>query len=82
MRADWPAHFNVTIGSPRADKLGRNGFEYISDGIVKLTEKGVPGKRLCIALYRESQYAIVKTMVGVSRNKKIRNEIAFHDYLA
>ena len=22
------------------------------------------------------------TMVGVSRNKKIRNEIAFHDYLA
>ena len=28
-RADWPAHFNVTIGNPRADKLGRNGFECI-----------------------------------------------------
>ena len=54
----------------------------ISDGIVKLTEKDMPGQRLCIALYRESQYATVKTMVGVSRNKKIRNKIAFHDYLA
>ena len=54
----------------------------ISDGVVNLTEKDVPGQRSCIALYRESQYAIVKTMVGVSRNKKIRNEIAFHDYLA
>ena len=28
-RADWPAHFNVTIVNPRADKLGRNGFECI-----------------------------------------------------
>ena len=32
--------------------------------------------------YRELQYASLTTMVGVSRNKKIRNEIAFHDYLA
>ena len=53
----------------------------ISDGVVKLTEKDTSARAtLCIALYRESQYAIVKTMVGVSRNKKIRNEIAFHDY--
>ena len=29
VRADWPAPFNVTIGSPHADKLGRNGFECI-----------------------------------------------------
>ena len=29
VRADWPADFNVTIGNPRADKLGRNGFECI-----------------------------------------------------
>ena len=28
-RADWPVHFNVTIGNPRADELGRNGFECI-----------------------------------------------------
>ena len=27
VRADWPAPINVTIGNPRADKLGRNGFE-------------------------------------------------------
>ena len=29
VRADWPAHFSVTIRNPRADKLGRNGFECI-----------------------------------------------------
>ena len=29
VRADWPAPINVTIGNPRADKLGRNGFECI-----------------------------------------------------
>ena len=29
VRADWPAHFNVTIGNPRANKLGRNGFECV-----------------------------------------------------
>ena len=29
VRADWSAHFNVTVGNPRADKLGRNGFECI-----------------------------------------------------
>ena len=29
VRADWPAPFSVIIGNPRADKLGRNGFEYI-----------------------------------------------------
>ena len=60
MRADWPAHFNVNIGSPQADKLNEM-VSNISDGV--LTEKDVPGKRLCIALYRESQYATVKTMV-------------------
>ena len=27
--ADWPVQFNVTIRNPRADKLGRNGFECI-----------------------------------------------------
>ena len=29
VRADWPASFKVTSGNPRADKLGRNGFECI-----------------------------------------------------
>ena len=29
VRADWPAPFSVIIGNPRADKLGRNGFECI-----------------------------------------------------
>ena len=29
VRADWPAPFSVPIGNPRADKLGRNGFECI-----------------------------------------------------
>ena len=29
VRADWLAPFSVTIGNPRADKLGRNGFECI-----------------------------------------------------
>ena len=29
MRADWLAPCNATIGNPRADKLGRNGFECI-----------------------------------------------------
>ena len=29
VRADWLAPFGVTIGNPRADKLGRNGFECI-----------------------------------------------------
>ena len=54
----------------------------ISAGVVKLTQKDVPGQRLFIATHRESHYAIVKKMVGVLRNKNIRNEIAFQDYLA
>ena len=29
VRADWAAPINVTNGNPRADKLGRNGFECI-----------------------------------------------------
>ena len=29
VRADWPAPFSVIIGNPRADNLGRNGFECI-----------------------------------------------------
>ena len=55
----------------------------VSGGIVKLIEKDVSVQRLCSAIiYRELQYASLTTMVVVSRNKKIRNEIAFHDYLA
>ena len=54
----------------------------VSDGVVKLTEKYVSGQRLCISRSRITVYATVTTMVGVSRNEKIRNEIAFHDYLA
>ena len=42
MRADWPAHFNVTIGSPRAENLDEMASN-ISDSVVKLTEKDVPG---------------------------------------
>ena len=55
-----------------------------SDGVVKLTEKDVSGQSLCIALSRITVqvYAPLTTMVVVSRNKKSRNEIAFHDYLA
>ena len=44
VRADWPAPINVTIGNPRADKLGRNGFECIG--------RRCYGQRLCIALSR------------------------------
>ena len=29
VRADWPAPLSVTVGNPRADKHGRNGFECI-----------------------------------------------------
>ena len=56
----------------------------VSDGVVKLTEKDVSGQRLCIALSRITGdvYASLTTMVGVPRNKKIRNGIAFHDSLA
>ena len=54
----------------------------VSDGVVKLTEKDVPGQRLFIALSRVTLYATVTKIVEVSRNKKVRNEIAFHDYLA
>ena len=52
-RADWPAHVNVTIGNPRADKLGRNNMaSNVSDSVVKLTEKDVSWQRLCTALSR------------------------------
>ena len=56
----------------------------VSYCVVQLTEKDVSGQRLCIALSRITVqvYASLTTMVGVSRNKKIRNEIDFHDYLA
>ena len=53
MRADWPAPFNVTIGNPRADKLGRDGFELnVSGGVVKLIGKDVFAQRLCSAISR------------------------------
>ena len=54
----------------------------VSDGVVKLTGKYVSRQRLCIALSRITIYATVTMMIGVSRNKKSRNEIAFHDYIA
>ena len=59
----------------------------VSDGVVKFD------REICVwatfmhsaienySMLQESP-ATVTTMVGVSRNKKIRNEIAFHDYLA
>ena len=49
----------------------------VSGGVVKLIEKDVSAQRLCSALSRITAYASLTTMVGVSRNKKIRNEIAF-----
>ena len=51
VRADWPAPFSVTIGNPRADKLGRNGFDCIGRRCL-VTEKDVSEQRLCIALSR------------------------------
>ena len=40
VRADWPAPFSVTIGNPRADKLGRNGFECIGRSVVAAVIRG------------------------------------------
>ena len=80
VRADWPAPFSVTIGNPRADKLGRNGFECIGRRCLVDRERCVRATFMHSAI--ENYYASLTTMVGVSRNKKILNEIAFHDYLA
>ena len=85
VRADWPAPFSVTIGNPRADKLGRNGFECIVLRCSVDRERCVRATFMHSAIENYSTgvyYASLTTMVGVSRNKKIRNEIAFHDYLA
>ena len=85
VRADWPAPFSVTIGNPRADKLGRNGFECIVSRCSVDRERCVRGTFMHSAIENYSAgvyYTSLTTMVGVSRNKKIRNEIAFHDYLA
>ena len=79
VRADWPAPFSVTIGNPRADKLGRNGFECIGRRCLVDRERCVRATFMHSAI---ENYSILTTMVGVPRNKKIRNEIAFHDYLA
>ena len=81
VRADWPVPFSVTIGNPRADKLGRNGFECIGRRCLVYRERCVRATFMHSAIENYS-YASLTTMVGVSRNKKIRNEIAFHDYLA
>ena len=85
VRADWPAPFSVTIGNPRPDKLGRNGFECIvlhcsvdRERFVRATfmQCTIENYRACV------YYTSLTTMIGVSRNKKIPIEIAFHDYLA
>ena len=83
-RADWQAPFSVTIGNPRADKLGRNGFECIVLRCSVDRERCVRATFMHSAIENYSTgvyYASLTTMVGVSRNKKIRNEIDFHDYL-
>ena len=52
----------------------------VSDGVVTLTEKDVTGATFmhsAIENYRRRVYASLTMMVGVARNKKIRNEIAF-----
>ena len=55
----------------------------VSGGVVKLIEIDVSAQRLCSAISRiRPTVCYTYNMVGVSRNKKIRNEIAFHDYLA
>ena len=85
VRADWPAHFNVTIGNPRADKLGRNGFECIVLRCSVERERCIRATFMHSAIENYSAgvyYTSLTTMIGVSRNKKIQNEIAFHDYLA
>ena len=85
VRADWPAPFSVTIGNPRADKLGRNGFECIVLRCSVDRERCVRATFMHSAIENYSAgvyYTSLTTMIGVSRNKKIPNEIAFHDYLA
>ena len=85
VRADWPAPFSGSIGNPCVDKLGRNGFECIVPRCSVDRERCVRATFMHSAIENYSTgvyYASPTTMVGVSRNKKIRNEIAFHDYLA
>ena len=79
VRADWPAPINVTIGNPRADKLGRNGFECIGRRCYVDRERCDRATFMHSAIenYSRRVYASLTTMVGVARNKKIRNEIAF-----
>ena len=83
--ADWPAPFSVTIGNPRADKRGRNGFECIVLRCSVDRERCVRATFMNSAIENYSTcvyYASLTTMVGVSRNTKIRNVIDFHGYLA
>ena len=79
VRADWPAPINVTIGNPRADKLGRNGFACNGRRCYVDRERCVRSTFMHSAIenYSRRVYASLTTMVGVARNKKIRNEIAF-----
>ena len=68
------------------DEMASNVSYYV----VQWTEKYVSGQRVRATFMHSAienystgvYYASLTTMVGVSRNKKIRNEIAFHDYLA
>ena len=88
MRADWPAPFSVPIGNPRADKLGRNGLECIvlrcsvdRERCVRATFMHSAIENYSTGVQGPTMLHLQRRMVGVSRNKKIR-EIAFHDYLA
>ena len=72
VRADWPAPINVTIGNPRADKLGRNGFECIGRRCYVDRERCDRATFMHSAIenYSRRVYASLTTMVGVVRNKK------------
>ena len=82
VRADWPAPINVPIGNPRADKLGRNGFECIGRRCYVDRERCDQATFMHSAIenYSRRVYAPLTTMVGVARNKNIRNEIAFMSF--
>ena len=73
VRADWPAPFSVTIGNPRADKLGRNGFD-VSYCVVQLTEKDVSGQRLCIALSIITVQVCRPTILHFQRRSECRGK--------
>ena len=62
VRADWPAPFSVTIGNPRADKLGRNGFECIGRRCLVDRERCVRATFMHIAIENYSMLHLT-TMV-------------------